>query len=390
MLNGLMLLEASRHFINLRRKYRPKNSNYKPSVALISPCKGLDNTFDRNIKSLLEMDYPNYQVCFVVQSDEDPAYHRLLEIIKAQNTDESKIKTSITIAGTAKDSGQKVHNLLSVVNKLGDDIEVLAFVDSDACPRKNHLSALVHPLRRHEQFGASTGYRWFVPTDNRLASKVLSAMNAFFAAILGPHGRNSAWGGSMAIRRDTFEKIELATLWQGALSDDYSLTYAVRKAGLTIAYAPACLVGSYEQTNWSDLFSFARRQFIITWCCMRQLWFMAATGFLQHLVSFWLGVCVSLYAAINNDPHLKYIILLPIICYSSTIIRGLLRQSMIRKILPRDKNALLAPALIDIFCQPVLSIFTFICILTAFGKDTICWRGIKYKIVSISKTQILP
>ncbi len=108
--------------------------------------------------------------------------------------------------------------------------------------------------------------------------------NAFFAAQLGPHNWNSAWGGAMAIRREMFEKLEIAKLWRGALSDDYALTYAVKKAELEIVFVPSCFVASYEKSSWSEMFSFARRQFIITRVCMPKLWRLAVLGF-GHFIS---------------------------------------------------------------------------------------------------------
>jgi cellulose synthase/poly-beta-1,6-N-acetylglucosamine synthase-like glycosyltransferase len=64
----LMLLEGYRHCLYTGRKYRPKTSKYQPVAAIICPCKGLDTTFDRNINSLFDQDYPHYEIYFVVQN----------------------------------------------------------------------------------------------------------------------------------------------------------------------------------------------------------------------------------------------------------------------------------------------------------------------------------
>ena len=39
----------------------------------------------------------------------------------------------------------------------------------------------------------------------------------------------------MAIRRDVFNQIGLAKIWSKALSDDYALTYAVKKTQIQTA-----------------------------------------------------------------------------------------------------------------------------------------------------------
>ena len=96
---ALILVEAWRHLIYSKRNYKPKPSDYQPRAALISPCKGLDTTFDRNINSLFDLDYPDYEIYFVVESAEDPAHDRLRQIIEQRATGDCPIKAHLVIAG---------------------------------------------------------------------------------------------------------------------------------------------------------------------------------------------------------------------------------------------------------------------------------------------------
>jgi ceramide glucosyltransferase len=383
-----VFVEAWRHLIYTVHLYKPKPSRYKPKVALICPCKGLDTTFERNIQSLFELDYPNYELYLVVESQDDPAYKKLCEIIGQQRESGGFAGASLVVAGPAESCGQKVHNLLTVCKQLPADIEVMAFVDSDACLKSHFLSCLVHPLRV-KTIGASTGYRWFVPMDNRLASKVLSATNAFFASTLGPHPWNSVWGGAMAIRREVFGKLGMAQLWRGALADDYSLTYAIKKAGLVIKFVPACFVASYEKTSWKDLISFTRRQFIITGICRRGLWYLALCGFGHFVLGFWVGLFVSLYLWANGSQQWHLAAILPVALMVLAMAKALSRQIMIRKILAENRDKLLYPGLIDIFTQPVLAVFTLACVLSTVGVRRIVWRGKNYILRGIDQTEIL-
>ncbi|MCP4709237.1 MAG: glycosyltransferase [Planctomycetes bacterium] len=385
----LVLVESFRHAVYTRRKYQPKTSHYHPAVAVICPCKGLDTTFDRNINSLFDQNYPKYEIFFVVQSTDDPAHQRLIQIIEQRQNQKHPVTTHILIAGDAKTCAQKVHNLIIACEALPDHFEVLAFIDSDACLKPHFLESLVHPLRRSE-FGASTGYRWFVPTDTRLSSYTLSALNASVASMLGPHGWNSAWGGAMAIKKDTFDNINLIDAWQNACSDDYLLTDRVRKAKLDICFVPACFVASYEQTSWGDLFSFARRQFIITKVCRPRLLWLALLGWGHFALAFWLGLIVTIILFSQQSWQAPYAAYLPAALMVAAITRAVARQSMIRKILPEDQKKLLIPAFIDIFLAPVLSIIALIYVFAAIGSRTITWRGIKYHLRSIDNTYIYP
>ena len=384
----LMLLEGYRHYLFSRRKYRPKASKYQPPTAVICPCKGLDTTFDRNINSLFDQDYPHYEIYFVVQSESDPAYRRLEKIIQERTSSGHGVKAHLMVAGMAQSCAQKIHNLLTVCQTLPDEVEVTAFIDSDACLKGHFLGSLIHPLRRKE-VGAATGYRWYVPTDKRLSSKVLSVINAWVASLLGPHGWNSAWGGAMAIRRETSEKVNLREAWKNACSDDYLLTNQVKKAGLKISFVPACFVASYEEMSWRELFSFARRQFIITRVYRPQLWYLALFGWGHFVLAFWLGLIVTVLLFIEHSPQAPFAVVLPAGLLAASMAKAVTRQLLIRKILPEDEKKLLAPGLIDIFLGPATAGFALLCVLSAGGKRTIEWRGIKYYLKDENHTQIL-
>ena len=120
--------------------------------------------------------------------------------------------------------------MLYCYHRIPQDVEIMAFADSDICVPANWLNHLVFPLRKSKH-GAATGYRWFVPQKNNLATIALACVNAKIAQLLGDSIFNLAWGGSMAIRVDTFREVGLDKIWPNTISDDASLTVAVKKAG---------------------------------------------------------------------------------------------------------------------------------------------------------------
>lgn len=383
-----ILIEAVRHVIYTRRSYRPKPLRWQPRVALIVPCRGSDTTFDRNISALFKLDYPDYELFFVVQDRQDPAYQRLRSIIEDFGQTNCPVRAHLSIAGPARASSQKVHNQMAVINALPETFTVWAFIDSDACPKPHFLTSLIRPLRRAD-VGASTGYRWFVPTDSRLSSITLSAVNAFFASILGPHKWNATWGGAMAIRREVFFGTGADKIMEGAPTDDYALTYAVKKAGLRVVFVPACFVASYEEMSWPQMFSFAQRQFIITRVCMPHLWWLGIASLGSFLLAFWGGLAVSLirYFTGAGDGHLA--VILPVALWFASIFKALGRQGLIRKVLPEDKGRLVRPALLDIFLQPLLAIFSLTALLAAGTTRKIVWRGISYILHDVGHTTVI-
>jgi len=267
-------------------------------------------------------------------------------------------------------------------------VDVLAFADSDACVRNDWLVNLVWPLRKTDN-GAATGYRWFVPRANNFASLVLSALNAKIAQLLGNPAFNLAWGGSMAIRVDTFREVSLDKIWPRALSDDLSLSYAVKKAGKRIFFAPVSLAASRESTTWSELFEFARRQFVITRICAPWTWRFGLAGSLYSVLGLWGGAGVAIYTAVAAIDHLVLFAAVPILFFAGHILRATLRQKMAARVLSEHLSEMRLAGIVDILgswlFSPLLLLFI---VSSAFGR-TITWRQVRYKLLGPTETVIL-
>src|SRR5262249_25013539 len=82
-------IRAARHI----RSFRPRRVA-RERIAVFCPCKGADPEFLKNIQSILDQDYPNYEAHFVVESEEDPAYALL-----------RRLKQNVLVAGRATDQG---------------------------------------------------------------------------------------------------------------------------------------------------------------------------------------------------------------------------------------------------------------------------------------------
>lgn len=385
----LFVYNAARNCRYALAKYlRQPRPGYRPRTAVVIPCKGLDARFHTNIASFLDQDYDNYDLIFVVQDESDPAYGELRQIVSQSRQDSKARDVQILVAGLSDSCSQKIHNLLYAFHHLPDETEILAFADSDICVRPDWLRRLIGPLRR-AKCGVATGYRWFVPTRNNLASLGLSSINAAVAQLLGNSRFNHAWGGSMAVRAADFRRLGLPELWKNTLSDDLSLSQAVKKAGMIVTFVPGCLAASCEFTTWSGLYEFCRRQFLITRVYAPMTWWLGLLSSLGSVVGFWGTAALACYAwAISADYRLFYTAV-PVLFFLGQLIRGILRQAMIVRLLrehaPSAKPAIIADVL-GFWFWSVLQL-TFV-MASAFGR-TIRWRGIRYRLVSPTQTEIL-
>lgn len=387
---GLFLYQSWRNYRYALAKSRRTNKLYHPRVLLTVPCKGIDHEFEKNISSVLFQDYPDHVLHFVVEDTSDPAYESLNRLITSVGVRCRARRIEVLVAGKGQECSQKIHNLLYSCRRAPEGVEVFAFADSDACLPSHWLNALVYPLRK-DHCGATTGYRWFVPRTDNLATLALSAINAKIAQQLGNTMFNHLWGGSMAVRTNLFNAADLERIWHNAISDDLGLSYAVKKGGRKVTFAPECLVASYEETTWMGLLEFARRQFLITRIVMPGTWRFGLFALVYSLMGPWGGLAIFGYAwtaGIEFNELLWGAV--PAVFGAGNIGLAILRQRMIRVILPNDTRRLRAAAWADVGGTLVWSWLLFFCILSSVLGRTITWRGIRYRLLGPDRTQVLP
>jgi ceramide glucosyltransferase len=385
----LGLYNAIRNYNYALAKCNGKDqSTHQPRVALIIPCKGLDARFQANVGSFFKQDYEHYHLCFVVESQTDPAYAELCKAreVLCQTSRASDVR--ILIAGPSTSCSQKIHNLLYAIRHVPEEAEVLAFADSDVCVHRDWLRRLVWPLRS-SRHGLTTGYRWFVPAKNNMATLVLSAINASIAQLLGNAHFNQAWGGSMAVRVADFRRLHVEAAWENTLSDDLSLSRIVRRAGMKVRFVPACLVPSFEVTTWAGLCEFARRQFLITRVYAPGTWWLGLVSSLGTVVGLWGSLALALYAAAAGNGHLVLCTAVSAIFFAGQLIRAALRQRMATRILHEFRSELRLAAAADILGSWLWALLLVAVIVSsAFGR-TIRWRGIRYRLISPTRTEVL-
>ena len=372
------------NYLNYFQKELAKSkSDFTPFVSIIAPCRGLDEGLEENLSALFRQDFPKYEILFVVDDERDES----VKIIKEVSRKGAK-NAKLIVAGKATDSAQKVHNLREAVLRIAERSEIFVFVDSDARPSENWLKNLIAPLQ-DKSIGAATGYRWFISKKGNFASEMRGVWNASIASALGANLKsNFCWGGSMAIRRDTFEKLDMREKWRGVLSDDFTVKRALKNAGLSIYFVPQALTASIGDCSFRELLEFTTRQMKITRVYAPNLWIQSFIGsFLFNLVFVW-GILVIIFSKINEIAFwLALIALILIIAFS--IGKARLRLKAVRLILKdyekkldrqtRTQNTLW-------ILSPALFLYNSFCALLT---RRIVWRGIEYKIESPNETEII-
>ena len=409
---------------------------YKPRVALFCPLKGAEPGLEQNLAALTSFDYPEYEIFFAMASFEDPArkiVDRLGgpdnlppsskaaadskpttadgpsaegEIAPAFNPIASSPpsgeslpaaagkpaaagspKIHLVVAGRPDGCGEKVNNLRAAVQKAGPEFDVYVFTDSDGRPGRRWLSKIV-ALLSDPKLGAVTTFRWIFPQRGGFWSALASAWNAPITTYLGEHGHNFCWGGGTAIRRELFEQSNALEFWNGSVSDDFSLTHALRAAGLPIEFAPECLVPTLFDCDAAGLFEFTNRQIIITRVYEPRLWSRGALGHALYCGAVLLGLWLYLINTIFGAPAI-HLLLLALVPPIFSMGRGVLRLASAMEIFPDWKGKLLSEGwtwTLLAALSPFLALWNS---LLALFSRKIRWRGIRYELVSPVQTRIL-
>jgi cellulose synthase/poly-beta-1,6-N-acetylglucosamine synthase-like glycosyltransferase len=381
-----------------RRELAKPPSDFTPFVSIIAPCRGLDEGLEQNLTALFRQDFPRYEVIFAVDSETDEAVPVIEKLIHHQDTEARRnleknsaslrlCVKKLVVAGKAENESQKVHNLREAVLHVADESEVFVFVDSDARPSENWLRSLIAPLQ-DEKTGAATAYRWFISKNFNLASEMRSVWNASIASALGANRKsNFCWGGSMAIRRETFEKLDLRERWRGTLSDDFIVTRAMKDADLEICFVPPALAASIENCSWRECLEFTTRQMKITRVYAPHLWKMSFIGAaLFNLVWLWGIFNLFVYPADSSAFWLTLAALFLISAFS--IGKSWLRLNAVKLVL-KDYESLLKR---QFWTQNTLWLFSpalfFYNSARALISREIVWRGIRYELVSPVETLV--
>jgi ceramide glucosyltransferase len=365
-----------------RRRARTDPGFYAPRTAVLCPCKGVEPGLERNLTALTEFDHQNYEVFFILASESDPAFS-IVKRVAAQ----SRPKAHVIISEKPERCGEKVNNLRIAIEQLPSDFEFLAFADSDGRPGKPWLKRLVAPLA-DLRVGATTTMRWFIPNRNNLASALLAAWNAPIVTMLSETGNNFCWGGGTAIRRSVFDQASVIEDWRNSVSDDYSLTRALQRAGRSIIFLPECLTLSYVETDFPGLLEFTNRQIVITRVYAQNTWaYGAATHFL-YCVTILLGTSLTLANVLAGLPsfHLATLTFLPILLAG---IRGGLRVVGVTELLPASRSQIMSQAWIYMLLTVLISFLYVANFVTSMVTRKIRWRGITYELISPEQTHIL-
>lgn len=347
---------------------------YSPPATLMVPVKGVDHDLAANLRSLLDQDYPDYELIVVAREASDEGLRIARTLLGAE--------VRFEIAGDPPDgTGEKIHNLIAAVRAARAESEVFVFADSDGQVRGDWLRRLVAPLE-DEELGATTAFRWYFPEDGGFWPLLRSAWDSTIAGSMRADDKNFAWGGGMALRRSTFDSAVVESYWHGTVSDDYRLAAAMKDAERGIRFVPGAMAATTGACSRDEFLDWAKRQLIITRAYRGGLWM---AGFIAHVVYCGAMVMGLAYLASGNLLGLGGLIVTTV----PGMGKGTVRALAAREMFPDHEEWLDRFSWIYFWYTPLATwtwLYTFV---RSASTRTIEWRGNTYELVSAEKTRTL-
>ena len=244
----------------------PKPTSFPP-VEVFVPVKGLSEDASEALRSLVEQTYPAYSVTFILESLDDPA-NSVVDRLCAGHPHAGKV-----ISGLSVSAAQKNHNLVEGTKRLSPDTEILVFCDSTNAADPNWLVRFTEPIRSRAAEVVTT-FRAFAPQPETIGGLCQAIYAAFVLVLATLHPM--PWGGATGIRRETFERLEVARAWSCTVVDDLVLGNVLAKAGLEVLMEPAEILRSpIKGQTVGGFLSYLDRQILFPKWTHPDLWLQA-------------------------------------------------------------------------------------------------------------------
>jgi cellulose synthase/poly-beta-1,6-N-acetylglucosamine synthase-like glycosyltransferase len=364
----LMLLSTIGVFLYLHRVRRKFSAPEAHRVAILIPVKGQlgeRKALEDLIESCLTQLGGSGRVVLAVENADDPAAATITAAAAADP------RVTLVVAGIADWRAQKVDNLLAALTTLRPEDRIIVFADIRPAP--NWLAQLLRPIV-NGRAQITSGYRWILPADNRLPSRLAALMDWGVATAGRSRRWNLCWGGSTALTREALDQIDLRRQWSRALSDDLTLTQAARRAGIAIHAAHQVLAPSPARHDWRGLMSFGRRQYLVARFCAPRHWWIAGLALALPVA----GCADALFLSWRHLWLGPFSIAMSLVLQQ---VRASVRVAIAGRVLPKYE-AVISATLIrrNRWLLPAAHLVHLAIWLSSAIGRTLIWSGVRYRI----------
>ena len=349
-----------------------------PKTAVILCLRGADPFLTNCLRSLLNQNYPQYDLKLIVDSQEDPAWKIATDTIQEQRATNVQISL-LRIA--RQNCSLKCSSLLQAVSELDDSYKVVALVDADTVVHRNWLRELVSPLA-HPKVGATTGNRWYLPTGRYWGSLVRYVGNV--STVVQMYLFRIPWGGTLAVKTELLRQTGLLDKWGQAFNEDTMIRKVLQKHGMQVKFVPSLIMLNREECELPSLKYSLMRQLL----CSRlyhPLWLAVISDAISSILQPTLVIVLFLAALLTGEWNVAALLFGCFSIYTLGLLFMMLVleqgvQQVIRKH-GEPMTKLSALTVVKMLIAIPLTQWVYgIAMVLSLGMRRVNWRGVSYQI----------
>jgi len=351
----IALYSSWRYF---REAATPKPAGFDGTrpISNLKPIRGLDPDAYENFASFCRQDYPDYEILFCVDGDNDPA----LPVIEKLCRDFPQRSIRVLFGSGRNAPNDKVAKLARLVSEARHELLVIS--DSDVRVQPDYLRTVVAPLT-DPKVGAVTCF--YVPADDRTLAHSLQSIGMvsdFYAGILVARqldGVKFALGPTIATSRARLAGFGGYAALENGPADDLLVGRLIAEQGYEVKLLPYSILTVPDYHSLRDLFH-KRLRWIVVMRHMRP-WGHLGLIFTHGLA--WSLAAVATHASVALAlSYFGSYLALRIAMVWLIGIRGLKQRGLWQKL----------PLL------PIWDALAFCIWLISFGRKSIRWRDQEY------------
>ena len=197
-----------------------------PPVSLLKPVHGMESRLRENIESFFHLDYPNYEILFAADLEDNPALAVVREICARY----PQVRTHIVVTGRPPWPNPPAYAFFRMAEQAENDILVTS--DSDVFVQPSYLRDVVPPLLDPKNGMLTCVYRGknaggFWSGVHAIGMSVEMTAGVVTANLL--EGMKFGLGPTIVVRRDALEKIGGFSVLSDYFANDFVIGNLIEK-----------------------------------------------------------------------------------------------------------------------------------------------------------------
>jgi ceramide glucosyltransferase len=327
-----------------------------PPVTIVKPLHGDERALLANLSGFCRQDYPgSVQFLFGVHDSNDPALQAVDDLQR------SHPDADITVVADARLYGpnRKISNILNMLPQAHHD--VLVFADSDVSVGPDYLRNVIGELQQPGVGLVTCVYRGepdpgFWPKLSAKATNYQFLPGVVTGLALGI--ARPCFGQTIAMRRETLERIGGFTQFARHLAEDHAIGEAVRATGLTVAIPPFAVAHACAETSAAQLAAHELR-----WS--RTIRRIDPLGHIGSIFAYPLPLAMLAFAFSGAA------------AWAGLLVVAALAARFVLKW--RADRALQQPRR-DLWLLPLWDLGSFVLFVVSFLSSRVIWRGFSFKV----------